>query len=317
MKQKVFPARRNYSITVIAFHIIWIFSLCSSGFQVWSPTRKRNILRFQMSSMEHQPPFLSDPPPYLAIITEPDACVTAERAEETFHAISKAVGTNQVNIVSMRLSRPTDDKEFSETFDRALNLTKRLVWIADDDDEDNAPNPGVPRFRVVCSSDWVDLATEANAHGVHVKESHLAKIPTIRQGACRGDFVIGTSTHSVASAMESYATYSPDYYFVGTCFLTASHPEKAAKDLEGPTLPGKVRRALMDDATNHCPIVFAIGGIDETNCDIPVSHGADGVAVIRAILQASNPADVTMTMVAKMETALTGERTRIPPSDGS
>jgi len=105
----------------------------------------------------------------------------------------------------------------------------------------------------------------------------------------------------------SFSEYKPDYYFVGTCFLTASHPEKSADQLEGPTLPGQVRQALRGEASDQrkspCPVVFAIGGIDESNCSIPVQHGADGVAVIRSILQADHPDQVAIDMHAAMNTA--------------
>jgi thiamine-phosphate diphosphorylase len=242
-------------------------------------------------------------PPNLAIITEPDACATDEHAEATFSAIAKAVETTHVDLVSVRLTKPEVD-DFPKVYGRALELTKQLVRLADKSIPSSLS--GIPAFRVVCSSDWVDLAIEANAHGVHVKEFHLPKIVGIRQLASRDDFLIGTSAHSVQSAVESYATYRPDYYFVGTCFLTASHPEKDSTDLEGPTLPGEVRRAILAEVRNagaRYPAIFAIGGIDESNCHIPVTHGADGVAVIRAVLQARNPAEVTATIHTTMSSA--------------
>jgi len=237
-------------------------------------------------------------PPYLALITEPDACVDNDHANATLQAITSAIETSRVNLVSIRLTKPSDE-DYSEIFERALQLTKRLVQLADE---------SFHSFRVVCSSDWVELAIQANVHGIHVKESHLHDIPNIRKNVSRDDFIIGTSTHSVQSAKQSYETYCPDYYFVGTCFLTASHPEKSANDLEGPMLPGKVRNTLLTEANKKgysCPIVLAIGGIDESNCQIPVSYGADGVAIIRAILQAPNPAKATLEIYDKMKSAST------------
>jgi len=246
-------------------------------------------------------------PPYLALITEPDACMDPSRVEATFQAIAQAVSTGKVTLVSIRLTRPSEPDESSLVWDRALSLTKRLVQLAEE----------LQTFRVVCSSDWIDLAIQAQAHGIHVKESHLSKIPSIRQDAWRKDLLIGTSTHSISSAKESYALYHPDYYFVGTCFLTASHPEKQVEDLEGPMLPGQVRLALLEESAKKSkgskvsknnndkdfPIIFGIGGIDESNCDAPMTHGADGVAVIRAILQAPHPAQATLRIHEKMSTA--------------
>ena len=45
--------------------------------------------------------------PILAIITEQDACHTDENMERTFNAIRQAVSTNQVDLVSVRLSLPS------------------------------------------------------------------------------------------------------------------------------------------------------------------------------------------------------------------
>jgi thiamine-phosphate pyrophosphorylase len=103
------------------------------------------------------------------------------------------------------------------------------------------------------------------------------------------DVTIGISAHSLESAIEAVTEYAPDYLFVGTCYKTTSHPEKSKADLEGPALPGQVQRAVTSIP------VFAIGGIDETNCHEPVlRYGAHGVAVIRAVLRSSDPAQAVI-----------------------
>ena len=98
-----------------------------------------------------------------------------------------------------------------------------------------------------------------------------------------------------------------DYLFVGTCYLTQSHPEKQSLDqLEGPSLPGRVRQELYQIYNNRpdstCsekksqststllppPIIFAIGGIDDQNCHEPViTFGADGAATIRTVMHST------------------------------
>ena len=205
-------------------------------------------------------------------------------------------------------------------------------------------------FKVVCSSDLVSVAVNARANGVHVKEHHLDQLPDIIR-RFEYPIVIGTSTHSVESALRSYfgnddvndiivedegtptakiARPKPHYYFVGTCYLTASHPEKTLQSqLEGPELPGRVKRALLENLESkqqqatisskttteeeNCkdvspmaalplklPRIMAIGGIDETNCHEPVVLGADGVAVIRAVLQADHPIERVEEMQSSM-----------------
>lgn len=286
-------------------------------------TQSNHIVRSTATNMNASSPEAlspsqtSSPPCWLAIITEPDACDTDERLEESYQAIAKAVSErpDSVSLVSIRLT-PSDS---ADVLDRATKLTKRLVQLSEScieqgtersGDETDKEKSTSSSFKVVCSSDWVEAAVLGGAHGVHVKEHHLSQIPFIRErlSATResSSVWIGTSAHSVESALNSYRQYQPDYYFVGTCFLTASHPEKTSEaDLEGPTLPGKVKRALLAEPTTTTPKVMAIGGIDASNCHIPVELGADGVAVIRAVLQAKDPAravaDMQHSMVAAVE----------------
>ena len=247
-----------------------------------------------MANQETSSKFSKSQPPYLAIITETDACETVERMEATYVAIQEAVSTGKVDLVSIRLSK----SDSSTVFDRAVELTKRIVDLSENG----------TAFQVVCSSDWVEVAIQAHAHGIHVKEMHLPRVPSIVD---QFDYpiLIGTSTHSVESALASFKTYQPDYYFVGTCYLTKSHPEKTSpEDLEGPTLPGQVRRALQQQqeefSSTACPKILAIGGIDETNCREPVSLGADGVAVIRAVVAAEDPADAVTRLYTSMASTM-------------
>jgi len=155
---------------------------------------------------------------------------------------------------------------------------------------------------ILVVNDNIDGAIDGGADGVHVKEKDAASIPSLREKftakSGRSSCIVGTSCHSIESALLSNA-YRPDYLFVGTCYLTQSHPEKTAVDmLEGPALPGKVKRALSstssDQNPQNPPIIFAIGGIDETNSKEPVILGADGAAAIRSILCASDPAHAAM-----------------------
>ena len=295
--------------------------------------------------------------PILAIITEQDACQTDENMERTFNAIRQAVSTNQVDLVSVRLSLPSaplvavvgneqskmneDEDELLLFNQRACTLTEKLVQLSeqqqqqyyqnieDQEKQDNnttsnsssssssstSSTTTSPSFRVVCSSNLVSVAVRGRAHGVHVKEHHLDQIPSIID---QFDYpiIIGTSAHSIKSALESYSVdkgkttmgaIRPHYYFVGTCYKTASHPEKTNPDqLEGPELPGRIKHALSSSSSSssssllQLPRILAIGGIDETNCHEPVAFGADGVAVIRAVLQADHPANIVEQMQSNM-----------------
>ncbi|KAL3918741.1 MAG: hypothetical protein SGILL_004092 [Bacillariaceae sp.] len=230
--------------------------------------------------------------PLFAIITETNACDSVERMEATFDAIQQATLTEQVDLVSVRLNVSNGNgSDDAGVLERACILTRRLVDLAHTSED-------APSFKVVCSSDLVSVAVKGRAHGVHVKEHHLGQLPGI-VAQFNYPILIGTSAHSLQSLPQAGEhDLQPDYYFVGTCYLTASHPEKSASELEGPTLPGQFQRELAE--IGHSIPVFAIGGIDDANCHEPVFLGADGVAVIRAVLQAERPAEVVARLQENM-----------------
>eukprot|EP00979_Chaetoceros_neogracilis_P004316 scaffold765_cov151-Chaetoceros_neogracile.AAC.15 len=75
-------------------------------------------------------------------------------------------------------------------------------------------------------------------------------------------------------------------------------------DLEGPTLPGLVNKASRKETDGAHPIIFAIGGIESENCHHPAGYGSDGVAVIRSVMQASDPALAVKFMKEGMKTSI-------------
>jgi len=281
--------------------------------------------------------------PYLAIVTEPDACDDDRRMEETFRTIQRAVLVSQntngdgddatgVDLISIRVSNPSNghgdgsfQKRVVELTTRVLSLrnerTKSIQMMTHDDEGDSNGNRDDDRRRSfhVVVNDNVEAALDADADGVHVKEKDARSIPHIRermierrlQNGRHDDaerpVLIGTSSHSIAAARSTVRNFRPDYLFVGTCYPTQTHPEKGVEDLEGPQLPGLVREALHQDAyfdrsndedgvADSChrpPIIYAIGGINQHNCREPVvRYGADGVAIIRSVMQASDPGGV-------------------------
>jgi len=269
-------------------------------------------------------------PPFLAVLTEPDACVSVERIDETVNAIDRATSDGGVTLVVVRINNDVDDDGTSEN---KWNLLKRLSEL-----KQQRLAEGNREFLLVVNND-VELVLRAissniRVDGVHVKEYNAHLIPDIRQKLQDAlekttasssneikqpqDIIIGTSCHSKQSALDSYnlTPRGPDYLFVGTCYLTQSHPEKTSLDqLEGPTLPGSIRKILYqsfndDDRSGNGdsdlgvskkpPVIFAIGGIDEQNCNEPVKYGADGVATIRTVMQADDPRGVVQLMNTAM-----------------
>eukprot|EP00985_Skeletonema_marinoi_P010159 scaffold4791_cov76-Skeletonema_marinoi.AAC.2 len=269
-------------------------------------------------------------PPFLAVLTEPDACVSVERIDETVNAIERATIDGGVTLVVVRINNDGDG-----TSENKWNLLKRLSEL-----KQQRLAEGNRDFLLVVNND-VELVLRAisnniDVDGVHVKEYNAHLIPDIRQKLQdelentiasnsnetkqQQDIIIGTSCHSKQSALDSYnlTPRGPDYLFVGTCYLTQSHPEKTSLDqLEGPTLPGSIREILYQSFNNNddrsgngdsdlsrvCrkpPVIFAIGGIDEQNCYEPVKYGADGVATIRTVMQADDPRGAVQLMNTAM-----------------
>jgi thiamine-phosphate pyrophosphorylase len=218
------------------------------------------------------------------LITEPDACDSDESVNRTLKALTEAVSAGDVDLISIRQAVPAILDGKAETSKRLIQLAERLMALSLQFS-----------FLLVLSSDWIEVTDSVKVHGIHVKESHRRRIPEIRQRLGK-DVLIGTSAHTIESATTAWRAYKPDYLFVGTCYVTQTHPEKAACDLEGPELPGRVAKALGALSRDR-PRVLAIGGIHAKNCYEPVKiYGADGVATIRAVLQATEPAQVVREM---------------------
>ena len=121
-----------------------------------------------------------------------------------------------------------------------------------------------------------DVAAAARADGVQLGEEALP-VGAVRSLLPAGS-IIGRSVHSVAGAWDAQSA-GADFLLVGTMFSTDSHPGAA------PAGPG-----LMREVRDACRLpLIGIGGITAANLGEVVAAGADGVAVIRSILGASDP----------------------------
>ena len=121
-------------------------------------------------------------------------------------------------------------------------------------------------------NDRADVALMAGADGVHVGQDDLPPV------ACRtvlGDRpLVGLSTHGLAQ-LEAGAREPVDYLAVGPVFATRSKEDP--DPVVGPELVRRARERWRG------PLV-AIGGITPDNAREVVDAGADGLAVISAVL---------------------------------
>lgn len=123
-------------------------------------------------------------------------------------------------------------------------------------------------------NDRLDVALAAGADGVHLGPGDM-RAGTARQLAPPG-FVIGVSVGTAGEALRAESE-GADYVALSPVFSTAS------KDDAGPGLGlgrlREIRRAVS------LPVV-AIGGINRQNVRDVIAAGADGIAVISAVVAA-------------------------------
>ncbi|CAN5612228.1 thiamine phosphate synthase [soil metagenome] len=135
-------------------------------------------------------------------------------------------------------------------------------------------------------NDRVDVALAAGADGVHLGDDDLP-LQAARRITPPG-FLVGRSVDTPREA-EIAATEGADYIGVGPVYGT---PSKA--DAGEPIGAEGIRRVRE---ITRIPIV-AIGGLDECNCSEAVAAGADGIAVIRAVMMAVDPTETTRRLLA-------------------
>ena len=125
-------------------------------------------------------------------------------------------------------------------------------------------------------NDRIDVALACEADGVHLPGRSFA---VAEARALLGDRLIGVSTHAAGEVAAAHAA-GADFAVFGPLYDTPS------KRAYGPPLGLDGLRAAR--AAAPLPL-FAIGGIDAARAADARAAGADGVAVIRAVLAAADP----------------------------
>lgn len=141
-------------------------------------------------------------------------------------------------------------------------------------------------------NDRLDVALAADADGVHLGEDDLP-IEHARRIAPPG-FIIGASVRSVATAVSA-AMMGADYVALSPTFPTRS------KDDAGPG-HGLSTLSAIHSAVPLLPLI-AIGGITVENVDSVIATGADGVAVISAVVGQPNITTAAQDMRARIAAA--------------
>lgn len=124
-------------------------------------------------------------------------------------------------------------------------------------------------------NDRADVALAVAAAGVHLGQEDM---PLKTARAILGSAVIGVSVATVEEA-EAAAQDGADYLGVSAIFSTPTKAEAPAVGLEGLK---EIRKAV------RLPLV-AIGGINIGNAADVIRAGADGIAVVSAVMAAGSP----------------------------
>lgn len=136
-------------------------------------------------------------------------------------------------------------------------------------------------------NDHADIAAAAGADGVHLGQDDLP-LELARKILGR-DGIVGVSTHSREQACTAERG-GADYIGFGPVFKTATKDAGLVQGLDA-------IRIIKDSVS--LPVI-AIGGIDHDNAFAVIKAGADGVAVISAVLCAPDIGQAAEAMVRKI-----------------
>lgn len=135
-------------------------------------------------------------------------------------------------------------------------------------------------------NDRVDVALAAQADGVHLGQNDL---PVEWARRIAPNLLLGRSTSAPEVAQATRAE-DPTYIACGPVYATPTKPGRAAVGLD-----------YVRWAAQHVSLPwFAIGGIDASNVNDVLDAGARRIVVVRAILDAADPAQAA----SELKTAL-------------
>ncbi|MBI2468392.1 MAG: thiamine phosphate synthase [Candidatus Rokubacteria bacterium] len=140
-------------------------------------------------------------------------------------------------------------------------------------------------------NDRADVAVAAAADGVHLPAAGLP--PDVARRLVGPDRLVGVSTHSPVEAAAAERD-GADFVLFGPVYDTPSKRPYGAP--QGLAALGEVCRRLTIP-------VFAVGGVTAARVGEVRAAGAAGVAVIRALLEAEDPAAATKALLAACEAA--------------
>jgi thiamine-phosphate pyrophosphorylase len=144
-------------------------------------------------------------------------------------------------------------------------------------------------------NDRLDIALAVDAEGLHIGQSDLPY--EVAREILGADKIIGLSVENIAQA-KAANSLDVDYIGLSPVFSTQTKND-IAKPLE---LEGVREIASF---TKHPSV--AIGGIDSINTADIIKAGADGVAVVSAIISSSDPKQSSLELRSIVDKALSNK----------
>lgn len=191
-----------------------------------------------------------------------------------------------VVVVTDRTQVP-DDRDLLDVVGAALDGGARGVLVRERDlpaDERSALIDAVGRL---CTAhDAVLVAATPLLGGAAVAGVHLRRDDPVPDGPDRARLLVGRSCHDRAELVRA-CDDGLDYVTLSPVTATGSKPGY------GPALGVAGLRDLVTALRTEradAPAVLALGGVDADNAGYWVEAGADGVAVMGAVMRAADPA---------------------------
>ena len=185
--------------------------------------------------------------------------------------------------------------EIFKTVEAALKGGLTLLQYRDKEGKDNDRIDAAAKLCQLCHrynalfivNDRVDIALAVDADGVHLGQND-APVGFAKEVLGQHK-IVGLSTTNKQELNKAIAQRA-DYVGVGPFYETPTKPGKTA-----------LTKEYIEYVKAKCPVPwFAIGGIDLNNIEAILTTGAQRVAVVRAIMQAEQPTQVTRQFLSQL-----------------
>lgn len=220
-------------------------------------------------------------------ILDPSLCAGRDILDVTQAALEGGI-----TLLQYRDKRPVDDPEIRQDMLGAVRALKGL-----------AERHHVP----LLVNDHIEIALEAGADGVHLGQGDRS--PAQARALLGNRAIIGQTAYTQGhfKAIKADPAQCVDYAGTGPFYETKT---RKGKPLLG-TSDAAAFRALVE--ISSVPVV-GIGGITPDNAAPVIKAGAAGVAMMRAISEAPDPARAARTFINVVQTARASYPVR-PPSN--